>query len=66
MRKFVRKANAEQNPFDEVSKIPTDPRYLVKYDGREVDGRPRSLTLDPYPYDEPIERYPSPPNESDA
>jgi hypothetical protein len=65
-RRIHRKANAEHNPLDEVSKIPTDPRYLVLHEGRLVDGRPGSMSYDPYPFNGVPERFPSPPSESDG
>jgi hypothetical protein len=65
MRKFYRKANSAFNPLDEKAVDPVDPRFLINRDGYMVDGRPRAIYNDPYPFNLPIERFPSPPNQSD-
>lgn len=65
MRLFPRRSNQAQNPLDEKAVDPTDPRFLITQDGYKIDGRPRAIYNDPYPYNLPIERFPSPPNQSD-
>lgn len=68
MRKFRGRANSEKLPLDEVTGLPTPPKYLMLRHGKWIDGRVGSESNDPdwaFDGDSPPP-IPQPVNESDG